>query len=116
MQNELSAAEAQLEQAKGQAEIQQIQAIIKDIISRIQARQVEMRKIAAETQKHISQSEKLDIDALVSAATQGGMNQEQIPFQGGQGMMQDQGMEGTGLIGAEQMPGGVGVGPESEMG
>jgi len=121
MQNELSAAEAQLEQAKGQAEIEQIQAIIKDIISRIQARQVEMRKIAAETSKFVSQTDKTDVDSYV--AMSGHTNSQRESFQSeidralqGNGMMPGVEEEMQGLMESEPEIVGAETGPESPLG
>ena len=131
MQNELAMAEAQLEQAKGQAEIQQIQAIIRDIISRIQSRQVEMRRLAAEAQKHISQSKLFDMNANTSQvntmmsmagqvndmriADEAQRDAELMPQQDA-GLMPQTVMEESGITGETTANTGAEIGPESEMG
>ena len=75
-----------------------------------------MRKIAAETQKTISQSEKFDIDALVSVANQNGNQGGALPGQPSPQMMPGPEMVGPEMVDSGQMTEGVGVGPETEMG
>ena len=121
LQSDLASAEAELEQAKGQAEISQIQAIIRDIISRIQARQVEMRKVAAETQKTISESDKKDIESFMAMAGQSngngtGVNQMEQPSPSD---FQDISIEDMNYFGGEppiEGPTEADIEPTTEMG